>query len=122
MNNGQKRFVIHEHSTDESSHWDLMLEVEKILQTFRLDKSPRQILLKSADAEKIHDHPLKFLTYQGPVQNGRAIVKIVDSGTYKITHQTIEKFDMNLTGQILSGKFTLTLLADNKYKFTCQKT
>jgi hypothetical protein len=117
MNNQEKRFVIHKHSTDGDTHWDLMLETENALQTFRLNLSPQQILQTPALAEKIHDHPLKFLTYQGPVQNGKASVKIVDSGTYNIVHQTNEKIELNLTGQILNGKFTLIRIHKVKWLF-----
>jgi hypothetical protein len=121
MNNREKRFVIHEHSTDDGSHWDLMLETENALQTFRLDIPPQQILQIPAHAEKIHDHPLKFLTYEGPVQNVRANVKIVDSGTYNIHRQTNEKIELLLTGHILNGKFTLMLLSEDRWTFSHQK-
>ena len=120
MKSQDKRFVIHEHSTNDGSHWDLMLETENALQTFRLDTHPRQILQTPANAEQIHDHPLKFLTYQGPVQNGKANVKIVDSGTYDLQHQTNEKIELHLAGQTLSGKFILILLTDKRWKFTHQ--
>lgn len=121
MNNQEKRFVIHEHSTADGTHWDFMLEIENALQTFRLDTSPRQILHKPANAEKIHDHPLKFLTYEGPVQNGKASVKIVDSGTYNIVHRTNEKIKMHFTGEILNGRFALTLISNDRWNFARQK-
>jgi hypothetical protein len=121
MNSRNKHFVIQEHSTDDNTHWDLMLETENTLQTFRLDTSPRQILYKPAHAQKIHDHPIKFLTYQGPVQNGNANVKIVDSGTYTVLHRTNEKIEMHFTGEILNGRFALTLLSNNTWNFARQK-
>lgn len=121
MNSREKRFVIHEHSTADGTHWDLMLETENVLETFRLDINPHQIIQSCANAEKIHDHPLKFLTYQGPVQNGKASVKIIDSGTYTILHQTNEKIEMYFAGQILSSRFTLTLLSNDRWNFTRQK-
>ena len=118
MNSREKLFVIHEHSTADGTHWDLMLETENALETFRLDTSPQQILQRCANAQKIQDHPLKFLTYEGPVQNGKASVKIVDSGTYTILHQTSEKNDIHLTGKILNGRFALTLISNDKRNFT----
>ncbi len=117
MNSQEKRFVIHEHSTADGTHWDFMLETENTLQTFRLDTSPRQILQRPAHAEKIHDHPLKFLTYQGLVQNGKANVKIVDSGTYAVLHRTNEKIEMHFAGEILNGKFTLIRIDKVKWFF-----
>ena len=114
MNSREKRFVVHEHSTADGTHWDLMLETENILQTFRLDTLPQQIFQTPVNAEKIHDHPLKFLTYQGHVQNGKANVRIVDSGTYAIPHQTNNKIEIHFNGEILNGRFALILKSNDR--------
>ena len=71
MPDGYKKFVIQEHTTADSAHWDLMLESGDILQTWRLSKNPDEIVNQSAEAVKIFDHPLKFLTYEGPVNKGK---------------------------------------------------
>ena len=66
-----KQFVIHRHSCGDDVHWDFMLESSGTLQTYRLDKSPAEILHSQARAVKIFDHPLRFLTYEGLVNNGQ---------------------------------------------------
>lgn len=118
MSNENKKFVIQKHTTGPTAHWDLMLEQDESLQTYRLDKSPEQILHTPANAVKIPDHPLKFLTYQGPVNQGRARVNIVETGTYQIIHQKHNRIELDMAGRILKGKFTLTTTEDDNCLFS----
>jgi len=118
MSQKDKRFVIQEHSTATSVHWDFMLESGNTLKTYRLDKSPEDILQCSANAVKIFDHPLKFLTYQGPVNKGQGNVCIVEAGTYKMLQNKHGLMKLNLNGQILKGKFILTHTKGNDWLLT----
>jgi hypothetical protein len=124
MSQEDKRFVIQEHTTGSDVHWDFMLEWEagRTLQTYRLDKSPQQILRGPADAIKIFDHSPKFLTYQGPVNKGRGSVRIVEAGTYQIVQNERNCIELNLSGQILKGKFTLCHTKDDKWQFSADST
>ena len=71
MSEEDKRFVIQKHTQGKNIHWDFMLESGEALQTYRLDKAPEEVLHQTANAVRIFNHPLKFLTYQGPVNKGR---------------------------------------------------
>lgn len=122
MSQEDKRFVIQEHTTGPDVHWDFMLESGGILQTYRLDKAPQQLLHSPANAVKIFDHPLKFLTYQGPVDEGRGNVRITESGTYKIVHQAHNRIKLSLSGKILKGKFTLTHIEGNNWQFAADSS
>ena len=110
------KFVIQEHTTADSVHWDLMLESGNCLQTWRLDKNPAEIN-STSEAVKIFDHPLKFLTYEGPVNEGKGRVRITDAGTYQILHENDERIELDLLGQILKGKFILTHVKDDRWQF-----
>ena len=105
----KKQFVVHEHKTTSGVHWDLMLEHKGELWTWRVEIYPSQIGDRPITTERIFDHPLRFLTYEGPVQNATASVAIVDKGSlcfHQINDQTII---FGLKGQILDGFFTLRL-------------
>ena len=119
MDQEDKRFVIQEHTTGSDVHWDFMLEWEpgQALQTYRLDKTPQQILRSPANAVKIFDHPPKFLTYQGPVNKGRGSVRIVEAGTYQLVNNEHDRIELNLAGQILKGKFAFCHVKDDKWQF-----
>jgi hypothetical protein len=112
-----KKFVIQEHSSGSDVHWDFMLETADSLQTYRLDKAPQQLIQNPANATKIFDHPLKFLTYQGPVNKGRGNVRIADSGSYEITQQAHNRIELALNGKILKGKFTLFHIEGDNWQF-----
>ncbi|MCJ7728535.1 MAG: hypothetical protein MUO27_01435 [Sedimentisphaerales bacterium] len=120
MSEEDKRFVIQEHTTGSDVHWDFMLEWEsgRTLQTYRFDKALQQVLHSPANAVKIFDHPLKFLTYQGPVNKGRGSVRIVEAGTYQLVNNEHDHIELNLAGQILKGKFTLCRIEDDKWQFS----
>ena len=104
MENSEKKFVIQEHTTPDGVHWDLMLEMENTLWTWRLNVPPAEIKNEAIGAERIHDHPLRFLTYEGPVQNGTGRVKIVDKGIYMLLKQTDTALLIDIQGELLSGR------------------
>jgi hypothetical protein len=112
-----KKFVIQQHTTGSDVHWDFMLETADSLQTYRLDKPLQQLIQNPANATKIFDHPLKFLTYQGPVNKGRGNVQIAESGTYEITQQANNRIELNLNGKLLKGKFTLSHIEGDNWQF-----
>ena len=120
MSTGSKKFVIQKHTSGDNVHWDIMLESGDCLQTWRLEKSPGEIANHSAGATKIFDHPLKFLTYEGPVNKGKGHAKIADAGTYEILCEDKDNIELNVDGQILKGKFTLTHIKENKWRFSPQ--
>ena len=111
----KKQFVIQEHTTPEAVHWDLMLEMDDCLWTWRLNIPPAKIVNEPISAERIHDHPLRFLTYEGPVQNGTGHVKIADQGLYQITEQTEFSLAALFEGHIFSGTFGLCRLDEKKH-------
>ncbi len=117
MNRQNKRFVIQQHTKGPDTHWDLMLEKGDTLQTWRLDAAPNELKENIAHAIKIFDHDPKFLTYEGPVNKGRAKVQIADAGTYKIIQQYPEKTELNLNGKILKGVFTLVRIENDNWQF-----
>jgi len=131
-----KRFVIQEHSAcggPEGVHWDLMLEsASGGLATFRLQEPPgirlwrtRGGLVHAVRAERIVDHPLRFLWYEGPVQNGTGRVRIVDRGTWSTPDTTqasasggpeADAIHLVFHGAILHGAFALTRISETEWR------
>jgi hypothetical protein len=103
----QKQFVIQEHTTPSGVHWDLMLETEDTLWTWRLNTPPAEIKNEALGAERIGDHPLRFLTYEGPVQNSTGQVTIADKGTCSLREQIENSLLINMQGEMLKGEFIL---------------
>ncbi|MHC4478682.1 MAG: DNA polymerase ligase N-terminal domain-containing protein [Planctomycetota bacterium] len=104
------KFVIQEHRRGEGRHWDLMLEAGQVLETYRLDMPPAELLTAKATAVRIFDHPPKFLTYEGSVNQGEGSVRIAESGTYQMLTDRPDLRKLRLNGNVLKGTFTLKLI------------
>jgi hypothetical protein len=102
------RFVVQEHTASKGVHWDLMLEEEQALLTFRLPERPENALDHPVAATRIANHALRFLTYEGPVQKGAGQVRIVERGTYRSWSETDDRMALDLQGTLLQGGFVLT--------------
>jgi len=116
-----RRFVIQEHTIAGQVHWDLMLEVGRVLQTYRLELPPEKLLQQPSAAVRIFDHPLRFLAYEGSINNGRGSVEIAEAGTYQILGESQDRQELQLDGRILKGKFALTQIENDRWEFgRCQ--
>lgn len=115
-----RKFVIQEHTTPRGIHWDLMLESDGVLLTLRLEEPPAVALERSIRAQKIFDHPIRFLTYEGPVQQGTGQVRIIDRGFYQDRVQAGKSWHLGFDGETLSGDFLLTQIEDDLWYFTCE--
>jgi bifunctional non-homologous end joining protein LigD len=105
------RFVIQRHEREgEPVHWDLMLESGEILETYRVGVPPEEWGKESVKAEKILDHPLKFLSYEGSVNKGKGRVKIADSGTYRLISQNESRLTLDLAGTVLKREFIFSIV------------
>jgi len=112
-----RKFVIQKHRRENQPvHWDLMFEASNTLQTYRLEFPPDRISPQGVGAVRIFDHPVKFLTYQGTVNNGRGWVDIADQGTYQVLTESENRRELLIEGNILKGKFTLELIRDNNWQ------
>jgi len=111
------KFVVQEHTTPEGVHWDLMLEQDGTLATFRLEREPAHCLSHEVRAEKIFDHPMRFLTHEGPVQKGAGKVRIVDSGVYQRRDREDRLWVLDMKGAVLCGVFSLDQVADVEWRF-----
>jgi hypothetical protein len=101
------RFVIHKHTQGNEVHWDLMIERGDVLKTWRLNAPPEKLATEKTRATPIFDHDKKFLTYQGPVNNGKGTVEITDEGTCTIESNTENEIKINFDGKILKRTFQL---------------
>lgn len=111
------RFVVQEHTIVEGVHWDLMLEQDGVLITFRLEQEPAEVLTHEVRAVKIFDHPLRFLAYEGPVQKGTGKVRIVDSGVYSFRDRSGDFWALTMSGTVLNGDFTLMWTEGDAWRF-----
>lgn len=117
MESVAKQFVVQEHRRGDDVHWDMMFEGEELLVTFRLPLPPEKIAAAPVIVEKILDHDLKFLTYEGPVNKGLGAVRIVDKGIHEIIEHDGTMIRLRMEGKILCGEFTLKCIEQDRWRF-----
>lgn len=106
-----QQYVILRHDHPEL-HWDLMLEQEGVLKTWRLPVAP-EIDPATDDttidliAEALPDHRIAYLEYEGPVSENRGEVKRWDRGSMTILEYADDTLVALLTGEELAGRVTL---------------
>ncbi len=98
------RFVLLDHDFPQP-HQDLMLEVEGGLWTWRLTEEPRPGVLQQA--QRLPDHRLLYLDYEGPVSGNRGTVGRRDFGTCTWISRKNDRVVVRLAGQRLIGLMTL---------------
>jgi hypothetical protein len=95
------RYVILEHETSDSTHFDFMLEMDGLLKTWSLPQPPSPGM--EQDAEVLPDHRLAYLDYEGPISGDRGSVKRWDRGTYDVQFHTELEWIVRLNGEKLIG-------------------
>ena len=96
-------------------HYDLMLEHEDVLKTWRLPKSPEQT---PQTAEHIGDHRKMYLDYEGEISGNRGFVKIWDKGEYSARVWSNNSIEIELMGHKLLGNFQLSLTKEPLWDYS----
>lgn len=95
-----RAFVVLQHeipAADQASHWDLMIEADGALVTWRL---PHDWSSAAAQVvERIPDHRLEFLEWEGELTNNRGSVAQVDRGEIVIHAWTDDEISGWLSGR-----------------------
>ena len=106
------RFVVLLHKTPvgypRKTHYDVMLEHGGVLQTWAIEQLPAEG--ETIPAEKLPDHRLAYLEYEGEISGDRGTVSRTDAGQYEIVHETDAALVVRLSGEKLQG--TLRLVRD----------
>jgi hypothetical protein len=111
----ETKFVIHKHTREGQVHWDLMIEWGDKLKTWRLDNPPEKLSSQKTKATPIFDHDKKFLTYQGPVNNGKGTIEIIDKGNCIIESPDEKELKIYFQGKILNEEFQLVKFDNDCY-------
>ena len=97
------RFVVLRHDWP-VLHYDLMLEAGSRCRTWRLLAEPvESAICDGIPAERIADHRVHYLSYEGPVGGDRGAVRRWDAGTYR----SLDAGRYELEGARLRGRFAI---------------
>jgi hypothetical protein len=103
------RYVILLHHTPPGErgrrHWDLMLEDGGVLRTWALVDEPWPGGRMAA--QRLADHRLKYLDYEGPISRNRGRVRRADHGAYRTLWRAPRRWVLMLAGEKFTGEATL---------------
>jgi len=103
--NATYQWVLLHHVTAEDSHFDFMLEDSGQLLTWRLLRVPGPH--ETIKAERIQNHRVVYLDYEGPLTGDRGAVTRADRGSYHRIVWSPELLVVELHGQKLHGQVEL---------------
>lgn len=93
-------------------HWDLMLESEGVLWTWALPELPRANI--SVHCERLADHRIAYLDYEGPISGDRGEVRRVMSGEFNFEDVSDGRIRLLATGGELPMQVELVRQADSQ--------
>jgi hypothetical protein len=112
-----RRFVILKHDHP-FLHWDLLLEEQSSARTWRLLRRP--CMNEPIAAQALPPHRLEYLTYEGPVSNGRGHVERMAAGAYSIISSDERRIQIGLTQTKLAGGIIIESVPDGRIFVTLQ--
>ena len=102
-------FVVHEHHAT-YLHWDLRLEMDKVLKSWAVPKKlPTKKGVKRL-AIQVDDHDLDYADFEGEIPKGMygaGEVLIWDKGEYDLVEREKDKIVADFKGKKLKGKYAL---------------
>ena len=109
-------YVIQEHNA-KRLHWDLRFELNEILKSWALPKSPPQKEGEKRLAVAVEDHPIEYALFEGEIPTGNygaGHVSIWDKGTFVIVKNEVKKIVVDIKGNKLQGKYCLLHFKPNE--------
>ena len=101
------QYVIQHHTGYGADHFDLMLQRDQSLWTWRLDRLPPAEPEAAVPAVRIADHRLAYLTYEGPITRGAGRCRIIDRGRVTWRQVQPDRIVVELAAGQVEGVFEL---------------
>jgi DNA ligase D-like protein (predicted 3'-phosphoesterase) len=105
----EKIYVIQKHDATHL-HYDLRLEIDGVLKSWAVPKTPPTEGGVKRLAVQVEDHPIEYATFQGTIpegQYGAGTVEIWDKGEYVMKEKSENKLIFEIKGNKLKGLYCL---------------
>ena len=109
-----KRYVIQKHQATRL-HYDLRLEMDGVLKSWAVPKTPPTQPNVRRLAVQVEDHPIEYADFEGSIPKGEygaGTVKIWDKGTYNLLERQEDKLIIHINGNKLNGHYVLIRFKD----------
>jgi DNA ligase D-like protein (predicted 3'-phosphoesterase) len=118
------RFVVQEHDASHL-HWDFRLEMDGVLKSWAVPKTPPTKPGVRRLAVAVEDHDLDYIDFEGVIPEGEygaGTVEIWDRGTYTLESRKPDKIVFELNGEKMRGRYTLVHFTDKEENWLLFKT
>jgi DNA ligase D-like protein (predicted 3'-phosphoesterase) len=118
------RFVVQEHNASRL-HWDFRLEMDGVLKSWAVPKTPPTKPGLRRLAVAVEDHDLDYIDFEGTIPEGEygaGSVVIWDKGTYQVESIKPDKLVFELHGDKMRGRYTLVHFTDKAENWLLFKT
>ena len=105
-------YVIQKHNATHL-HYDMRLEMNGVLKSWVIPKSPPEKRGTKRLAIQTEDHPIDYANFEGVLPEGSygaGTVEIWDKGTYEIEENEKDKIVIHINGKKLEGRYCLIRL------------
>lgn len=105
----EKIYVIQKHDATHL-HYDLRLEIDDVLKSWAVPKTPPTESGLKRLAVQVEDHPIEYATFEGTIpegQYGAGTVEIWDKGEYIMKEKSEDKLIFEIRGNKLKGLYCL---------------
>lgn len=109
-------YVIHKHQATHL-HYDLRLEMEGVLKSWAVPKTPPAKSGVKRLAVQVEDHPVGYADFEGTIperQYGAGTVEIWDKGQYVLKSRKENKLVFEIKGRKLKGVYCLVRFKGKK--------
>jgi DNA ligase D-like protein (predicted 3'-phosphoesterase) len=106
---GGNIYVIQKHQATHL-HYDLRLEMDGVLKSWAVPKTPPTETSVKRLAVQVEDHPLEYADFEGTIpegQYGAGTVEIWDRGHYVLKDRKEDKLIFEIEGERLKGTYCL---------------
>jgi DNA ligase D-like protein (predicted 3'-phosphoesterase) len=111
-----KIYVIQKHAASHL-HYDLRLEMDGVLKSWAVPKTPPAEAGIKRLAVKVEDHPIEYASFAGIIPEGKygaGSVEIWDKGTFMLLERKEDRIAVNIQGERLNGVYYLVRLKDSR--------
>jgi DNA ligase D-like protein (predicted 3'-phosphoesterase) len=113
---GGNIYVIQKHQA-RRLHYDLRLEMDGVLKSWAIPKTPPTEKGVKRLAVEVEDHPLDYANFEGTIpegQYGAGTVEIWDKGQYILKERNRDKLIFEIEGNRLRGDYCLVRFKGGK--------
>ena len=114
--NGGNTYVIQKHQA-RHLHYDLRLEIDEVLKSWAIPKTPPTSKGIKRLAVQVEDHPVDYANFEGTIpegQYGAGTVEIWDKGKYILKEKDDDKLVFEIMGNKLKGDYCLVRFKGKK--------